>query len=590
MEKIEKGKKVTLVFWYDDYAPYNVDNRSNIMLMMVYLKPDKNDPKSMADYHAHKHFYMISTGYAKDEQAFYQALKEVIIRLKKLEDEQNVEIKYMMDGIAFYKFFGIGGVASNMTKYRGVAANVKANPNILTCNSKHEKRWNKLKNISDPNFQHNVLQCANSECDCLDWEIMQTKWINSNLDTHELEERQPEEFTSAYFITHIDNILNKIQDNGGSTSRILTRLRDEGSSRGLPGKIMEKIMSGEDMKWLYDRGSSIQNTVVGTMHLFLLGHGKSGILQELLKHYPNCARAVKRAASQLAEMNIDWLHAITKSDVDGSFAIFQGDEILTLFYFWGFIIEDEKIRRICFLLTAIYAATMENADYYKRQEMSKAYLTEFELLFDHGKKKGSSRRLPTGGYQYNASRNHVNEHNRGIVELQNLNYVQVFIPRNTGRIVNPTLFAMSRPNHCMMLAANKDVEYVEYSDRVCEGWVKKAKLAAQKSHARSYLYAKNSMDKYHKKKAVDGFMALENEDEHRGHYANATQYVDNIKSGDGGLNGKNFISGYFCIENKTFYAKYDKQFYVVSPVSIGKKFVFDLNPEFPVVIITFQII
>ena len=48
----------------------------------------------MADYHAHKHFYMICTGYAKDEQAFYQALKEVIIRLKKLEDEQNVEMKY----------------------------------------------------------------------------------------------------------------------------------------------------------------------------------------------------------------------------------------------------------------------------------------------------------------------------------------------------------------------------------------------------------------------------------------------------------------------------------------------------------------
>tara|TARA_A100001015_G_scaffold320413_1_gene446682 strand:- start:2828 stop:3073 length:246 start_codon:yes stop_codon:yes gene_type:complete len=74
---------------------------------------------------------MISTGYAKDEQACYQALKEVIstIQLKKLEDEQNVEIKYMMDGIAFYKFFGIGGVASNMTKYRGIAANVKKNPN-----------------------------------------------------------------------------------------------------------------------------------------------------------------------------------------------------------------------------------------------------------------------------------------------------------------------------------------------------------------------------------------------------------------------------------------------------------------------------
>ena len=42
---------------------------------------------------------MISTGYAKDEQACYQALKEVTIQLKKLEDEQNVEIKYMMDGI-----------------------------------------------------------------------------------------------------------------------------------------------------------------------------------------------------------------------------------------------------------------------------------------------------------------------------------------------------------------------------------------------------------------------------------------------------------------------------------------------------------
>jgi hypothetical protein len=47
------------------------------------------------------------------------------------------------------------------------------------------------------------------------------------------------------------------------------------------------------MKWIYDRRNSIQNTVVGTMHLFLLGHGKSGILQELLKHYPNCARADK---------------------------------------------------------------------------------------------------------------------------------------------------------------------------------------------------------------------------------------------------------------------------------------------------------
>ena len=37
----------------------------------------------------------------------------------------------------------------------------------------------------------------------------------------------------------------------------------------------------------------------------------------------------------------------------------------------------------------------------------------------------------------------VNEHNRGIVQLQNLDYVEVYIPPNTGRIVNPTLFAMS---------------------------------------------------------------------------------------------------------------------------------------------------
>ena len=66
---------------------------TSIIIIIITISP-KNDPKSMADYHAHKHFYMICTGYAKDEQAFYQALKEVIIRLKKLEDEQNVEMKY----------------------------------------------------------------------------------------------------------------------------------------------------------------------------------------------------------------------------------------------------------------------------------------------------------------------------------------------------------------------------------------------------------------------------------------------------------------------------------------------------------------
>ena len=48
------------------------------------------------------------------------------------------------------------------------------------------------------------------------------------------------------------------------------------------------------MKWIYDRRNSIQNTVVGTMHLFLLGHGKSGILQELLKHYEDKIELEKR--------------------------------------------------------------------------------------------------------------------------------------------------------------------------------------------------------------------------------------------------------------------------------------------------------
>ena len=150
----------------------------------------------------------------------------------------------------------------------------------------------------------------------------------------------------------------------------MTRVREEGSSRGIAGSTVEKIMETLDkditnqhsMDWLYKRSKtgSIQTSILGIMHLIVLGHGKSGILQELLSHVKPIAKSLKVAAAELAELNIQFLPAIKNSNTDGTFAIFQGDEILTLFYIWGFTIDNLKIRRLCFLLTAISKNTFLN--------------------------------------------------------------------------------------------------------------------------------------------------------------------------------------------------------------------------------------
>eukprot|EP00942_MAST-04A_sp_MAST-4A-sp1_P009493 g9493.t1 len=575
------------------------------MQIVLCPRPNANDQNSMDNFHAYTHFYSIATGSSKNEQGFYQVVKNILEQLGEIEKKYNVKFDTMMDGVAFYKFFGVSAAASNITKHRGVAANVKKNRNILTCNTKHKNRWIKMTKILDPNFNiEEEIQCANSECDCLDWDIMKTTWKNNNLHTRNEEIRNATQLSEEYYLKHLSKLEDFIVDNNG-TKNIMTRVREEGSSRGIAGSTVEKIMETLDkditnqhsMDWLYKRSKtgSIQTSILGIMHLIVLGHGKSGILQELLSHVKPIAKSLKVAAAELAELNIQFLPAIKNSNTDGTFAIFQGDEILTLFYIWGFTIDNLKIRRLCFLLTAIYEATMANRDLKVRERLTKLYLNEFEVMFDHSAKKGTplGQQGNHSAFKYNLHRDkrqhQMSAREKKILTTLREHGAHVHLGQSSAPYRYETkLYAMFRPNMLNLLAACKDINYVEANDRVFEGFIRKIKKWALRSNKSSPDYPLHIQNKFHMKKAIDGFFV--EEDENRKHYATAKQYVDNIKSGDGGLAGKNFISGYFCIESKTFYAKYDKQFHRVVPVSIGEKFVFDLNPEFPVVNISDNLI
>ena len=126
----------------------------------------------MADFHAYKHFYSIATGFSTNVEGFYQVWEHLLKQIKELENAGTIKVFDMMDGIAFYKAYGVAASASNVTKHRGVVANVKENPDLLPCNARREKRRIKLRSILNTGEWNSIeITCNDKNCTCYDWDI-----------------------------------------------------------------------------------------------------------------------------------------------------------------------------------------------------------------------------------------------------------------------------------------------------------------------------------------------------------------------------------------------------------------------------------
>ena len=233
--------KIKLLFWYDDYAKNNVDNRNTIMQMVLALYPDRDNDTSMAEFYAYKHFYSLSTGYSKNDKGFNSAMKNILKQFKELEEI--IEVVPMMDGIAFYKFFGISSTKSHVTKYRGKWTNLQKNPEFLPCNSRHNERMKDvISKLGTPTFDinntnHNQL----CKCGCYDFEVDDLKWKQAPLSDHTVpiaawETVGTASLTSEFFMDKISTMLNTVEAKNNKG-----RFEQFGRDSGISGTNIDRL-------------------------------------------------------------------------------------------------------------------------------------------------------------------------------------------------------------------------------------------------------------------------------------------------------------------------------------------------------------
>ncbi len=489
-----------------------------------------------------------------------------------------------------------------------------------------------------------LLKCT---CGCLDFDIEKVKWRAPPLQQAAVQnedwvEYEATKLTPEFYTSRIAELKPFVGQKG--------KIEMHGSNSGFPGAVLKSIIEEKsNYEYLYDRvirGDTLQTSILGIMHLILLGHGKAGILTQLYHFHIEISELIKKKTLLLANLNIKWLRAIRGSEPRGSYAIFQADEVLSIFYFWGFIHAPdttrccgeeigvhEVIRQMCFTLTAIYSATYdasENEPFFnEREEMSKHFLAQFENLFDHGRKIPSdpgrvrtrdvqpTAPKDTGAFMFNHARENtvvketaaakvIQKWCRGIDwnhEEQNRNademsidghHYETFLKKVRSRLLKERdgswkqfykFFVMARPNMLNLIAAAFDYRYIEGNDRVFEGFIRRVKVWAKSANTGSKDWPKHVTDKFHMMQALhmlDSSYDIDDE--------SAEDKQKRLHYGGGKQYCKNndddsFLSAFFHCEEQKFYAKFDNDgFKQIVPVRIhNREYSFNLGPDFPVI-------